>query len=205
MKRRQLLKRSNNALKAIDGTLKSSGLPLCCGCGMELDVNTVNPKWEEVLVMQHDLYREAGTAWVVKTNPSMRIVKGKPFFAAKAAPDFIGIIAPGVLDPSCGPMMVVFDAKSTLEESWSYALLELHQAKDLESVMLKGGLAFLVIELPVGRFLAMWKDIRASWWVWLESYRPGSRAPMPRLFKNDLMFAIKDGTNWIHTLKRIMY
>jgi hypothetical protein len=47
MKRRQLLKRSNNALKAIDGTLKSSGLPLCCGCGMELDVNTVNPKREE--------------------------------------------------------------------------------------------------------------------------------------------------------------
>lgn len=74
-------------------------------------------------------------------------------------PDFTGVLP--------GGRAVTFDAKeSNLRPSWSFSLLQRHQAMDLEAWHLAGGLAFLALRTTQGPFVALWEVFGPRWWAW---------------------------------------
>lgn len=121
------------------------------GAGLELD-----------LVRQHDRYRKRRLALVVQTHPEQKRIKGRHVYTAKGPVDFMGCLDNGIA--------IGFDAKETKAKSWPFKNLELHQAMHLESTMILGGVAGLVVRWTRDDVTAWlgWEDIGEDWWRWYE-------------------------------------
>lgn len=159
--------------------------------------------WEWQLELRHEGpggYRDLGLAWVTKTAAGTKTAGGKTLFASKGPPDFIGFF------DRPRHQGVVFDAKSTELDAWPYDKLALHQAKDLQSAMGRGAIAFLAIQTATGEYLLPWEHFESRWWAWWQTYKKGDRKPIPHISGVDRsegsMYPIEGGTDWLKTLIR---
>jgi penicillin-binding protein-related factor A (putative recombinase) len=81
----------------------------------------------------------------------------------EAPPDYLA------LSPGCVP--ILFDAKSTEDSSWSFSLLELHQARALDAWSEAGGVSGLVVALDKLRIIGWvpWPELSRRWHAWYAS------------------------------------
>ena len=123
-------------------------------------------RWENQLCRWHDEYRRDSIAWVVKTTPPVVIGPGgKPVaWEGEGPPDFVGVVA--------GGRAVAFDAKHVATRRFPLRNVEVHQARDLEAVADRGGIAFLAIESKGGRYVVRWTTIREAYWSGVPSVVP---------------------------------
>lgn len=61
---------------------------------------------------------------------------------------------------------MIFDAKTTAKQRFSFSDLPDHQAVDLEDFFVMGGVPFLVVSGPSGEFLHFWSNVREDYWRW---------------------------------------
>lgn len=122
--------------------------------------------WELQLGAWHDAYRRDRRAFVVKTNPPVKLLSRvdrsgqfRACFAASGPPDFIGTLAPS-------GTTVVFDAKETVKERWPLADLPRHQAVDLEACMMNGGVAFVALRIQDVGFVLPWERLGPIYKRW---------------------------------------
>lgn len=159
--------------------------------------------WQSQLELRHNGpggYRDLGLGWVTEAHPAMKVVRGTPIYAAKGPPDFLGVIG----QPGATSRAVVFDAKSTEDDAWPFALLEHHQAQDLHAAMDRGALSFLAIKTRRGPYLLMWEHLEDRWWTWWQTYRKGDRKPVPKLDPDTegYMYPIAHETDWLETMSQ---
>jgi len=91
-----------------------------------------------------------------KNNPD--IGRGK-----KGPPDFTACV---------NGRGVLFDAKSTREETWPVSLLKPHQATALERFRSAGGVAAIYLRLATGDRWVTWPEFRERWRDWYATGRP---------------------------------
>lgn len=122
--------------------------------------------WQRTLSVWNDRYRaENPSAATVFETPARVLMVTNPdergIFRAKwigiGPPDFVGWI---------GARPVCFDAKHTDQGRWSFGDLILHQAQDLESCQLAGGVAFVALRLGLDGYVLPWDRLGPLWWAW---------------------------------------
>lgn len=127
--------------------------------------------WQAELDRWHDQYRRDQRAVVTRTHPPIVLLSRigargqfRACFEGKAPPDYIGRVA-GVA--------VCFDAKESATSTWSFGLLEDHQARDLEAWSLDpSAVAALAIRFGSGEcWWVDWRELGPRWWAWRELER----------------------------------
>ena len=126
---------------------------------------------EQLLELIHRRYQRTGAAYVQRNGvpfvPARRApgYKGKPLgtVGSDAPPDFLALAR------GCVP--ILFDAKSTESDTWSFSLLELHQARALDAWTEAGGVAGLVVALDKMRVIGWvpWPALSVRWHTWYAS------------------------------------
>jgi len=111
--------------------------------------------WETQLDYWHDQYRRDRRAFIVHTHPKVKKVGGRLIYEKKAPPDYIGVAS---------GRGVCFDAKSTKAERWPFSSLAQHQARDLEANQENGGISFVALQMPAGRFVVPWEWLGPLYW-----------------------------------------
>ena len=120
---------------------------------------------EQLLDLVHKRYARAGHYVQRNGVPFVpmrgRPVNGKPVgtIGPEAPPDYLAL--------SQG-RAILFDAKSTLDSTWSFGLLERHQARSLDAWAEAGGIAGLVIAVDHMRVIGWvpWSELGPRWWAW---------------------------------------
>lgn len=133
---------------------------------------------------QHRQYRRDSRAWVIKTEPR-RAMNGR--FLAEAPPDFLGVIEGG----TC----VCFDAKMTDKERFYFSEIKDHQAKDLEAVHLRGGIAFIALLYRGTPYVLRWSDLGRQYQAW----RRGGAASLSA-GEIEKMGRVMNGHDWLRVL-----
>lgn len=127
---------------------------------------------EERLESVHQRYLRAGVYVQRNGTPfvplSGRTHNGRPLGipGADAPPDYLAM--------SDG-WAILFDAKSTTDDKWSFSNLEKHQAQSLDAWEAAGGIAGLVVAVENLAVVAWvpWSTLGPRWWAW---YRETKRA-----------------------------
>ena len=137
-----------------------------------------------------------GLGWVVDCHPQAKVVGGKLQFIGKGPPDFVGLLL------GCQP--VLFDAKETRKDTWSFGLLKPHQALALDAYRTMGGHSFLIIYYSNRQEfnLVLWADLADIWWDWYNSPR-GSRKKASIKHNSKLLHTIEEG-KWSPVLLRLI-
>lgn len=153
--------------------------------------------WQAALELRHYQYHKADQARIWPAHPGAKVVRGRALFDAKGPPDYFGTISGRLL---------LFDAKSTEEETWPISLLKPHQAQDLEAADRFGGFAFLAISVADRRsFVMPWHSMQSLYWTWLPGHKPGDRAPIPRLSPSSPgAIGIPSYTDWLPVIRELL-
>lgn len=114
--------------------------------------------WEACLENWHRAYRADRLAWVVKTNPPVKLLQGGAVFSAKGPPDYIGTLV--------GGRCVVFDAKDTASARWNLAEVKEHQAAHLQHASQLGAFCFIALRQRGAGFVLPWDAIEPLYRAW---------------------------------------
>lgn len=119
--------------------------------------------FERALDGLHNLYKEAGRAWVIKV-PAPYTVRGRPIdgrftgvFEGEGPPDYAGAVA---------GRMVVFDAKQTAADRWRFEALATHQAEHFDRATKQGAFAFVLLWIEGAVWVLPWSQLGPRWWSW---------------------------------------
>ena len=140
--------------------------------------------WETQLCVWHDAYRRDGRAYVVKTNPSVKILSAmgrdgtfRGAFGKAGPPDFIGTVK---------GRTVVFDAKDTTKSRWPLSDLQRHQASDLEANHLNGGLSFVALRHQMVPYVVPWGPLGGRWLRWNQGHAKRGEASLDRAWLDEV-------------------
>lgn len=126
---------------------------------------------EQLLELTHRRYQRTGVAYVQRNGVEFIPKKRRPgdfgpplgTVGPEAPPDYLAL--------SRGCVPILFDAKSTEDTTWSFSLLELHQARSLDAWSEAGGVSGLVVALDHMRVIGWvpWPALSVRWHAWYAS------------------------------------
>jgi hypothetical protein len=139
-----------------------------------------------------DIVAATRSVYLHKNEPRFRMVNGKwtPDAKGDRPPDFSACV---------GGRSILFDAKSTEEETWPVSLLKAHQSVALDRHLSAGGMSAVFLRLrsrgdAVHRWLP-WALVSPVFWAWWDA--PGSSAG--RFGVGDGVAVV--GCDWVGVLK----
>ncbi|NOT72422.1 MAG: hypothetical protein HOP09_14450 [Hyphomicrobium sp.] len=128
--------------------------------------------WERQIEVWNHTYRSDPKdvrAVVFRVPPPIRMI-GSPVggrftaaFETFGPPDYSGVTA---------DYAVCFDAKATTLQRWSFDLLDLHQARDLEGwSRMPRTKAFIALKIRDSSWVVDWSGFGPIWWRWNDERR----------------------------------
>lgn len=107
-------------------------------------------------MLWHSTYRDAGRAFVVKTNPPIKkLPDGRFKWAGKGPPDFFGV---------ANGRAICFEAKDCTRRRWQFSGLQRHQAVALEAMQVNGGISFVALRFNGVAWYLPWSRLGPLWW-----------------------------------------
>ena len=123
--------------------------------------------WEEWLELQHSQYAKAGTAFVIRTPPAMRILKrmdGGKFlavFSGQGPPDYLA---------KCGEYSFIMEAKEYQSARWPFSMLPPHQAHQMSQWCQQHHNGHGLLLIRSGKhnatWVVLWRDLHERWSEW---------------------------------------
>ena len=133
--------------------------------------------WEDWLEIQHAQYAKAGAAFVIRTPPTMRILKrmdGGKFlavFTGHGPPDYVA---------QSGEYSFIMEAKQYEKDRWPFSMLPRHQADQMSAWCRQHqnahGLLLLRSVKHNATWVVLWRDIYERWYAWASDKAAKRRA-----------------------------